>query len=247
MMSVAAPTSPSQRVDAAPERSLLHPAPHGSRRERILDGAAEMFSEYGYYGASMRDISRRVGVSHSGIFHHFDSKEALLGGVIDRLEAHAQEALDHQDGFCTDLQALQQALVESWDPASPEIRLMATLDAEAVSEGHPGRFRMARLRRVHEHILTHCFAALAAQGALREDIDPGFAARAMLSLILRHAVRERTVGTLQAHHEADASQRDLCMLARTFLATPPPSERTCPTDTTRGKGAQRAGPSSIAS
>ena len=30
------------------------------------------------------------------------------------------------------------------------------------------------------------------------------------------------VGTLQAHHEADASQRDLCMLARTFLGDPAP-------------------------
>lgn len=209
-------------IDRRPRDATPAPAPSarqrsGSRREKIIDGASELFSEFGYYGSSLRDISGRVGISHPGLLHHFDSKDDLLSGVIDRLEAHAQSALDHMDGFCTDGEALQRALVETWDPASPQIQLMATLDAEAVSEGHPGKFRMARLRRVHEHILTHCFEALGAQGALREDVDPGFAARAMLSLILREAVRERTVRSLQTRNEADAPQRDLCTLARTFL------------------------------
>ncbi|MDN5653972.1 MAG: TetR/AcrR family transcriptional regulator [Kocuria sp.] len=216
-MTVENPTIDPRPLDAAHAPAPSHGTQRGSRREKILDGASELFSEFGYYGASLRDISGRVGISHPGLLHHFGSKGDLLAGVIDRLEAHAQGALDHKDGFCTDGQALQRALVETWDPAAPEIQLMATLDAEAVSEGHPGKFRMARLRRVHEHILTHCFETLATHGALREDVDPSFAARAMLSLILRDAVRERTVRSLQSRHEMDAPQRDLCTLARTFL------------------------------
>lgn len=201
-------------VEAPPRSRGQH---RTSRREQIVDGASELFSEFGYYGASLRDISRRVGISHPGMLHHFASKEDLLGGVIDRLEAHAQDALDRKDGFCTDGQALQRALVETWNPAAPEIQLLATLDADSTSEDHPGRFRMARLRRVHEHILTHCFETLAGHGLLREDVDPAFAARVMLALVLRDAVRERTVRSLQRPNEDEAPQKDLCMLARTFL------------------------------
>lgn len=214
-MTVDDPAIAERTLDAAESPAMGQH--RGSRRETILDGASELFSEYGYFGASLRDIAGKVGISHPGMLHHFASKQDLLGGVIERLEDHAQRALESKDGFCTDGETLQQSLVETWDPASPEIQLMATLDAEAVSEGHPGRFRMARLRRVHEHILTHCFERLAANGALREDVDPSFAARVMLSLILRDAVRERTVRALQGRHDTEAPQRDLRTLARTFL------------------------------
>src|SRR5690625_7060998 len=70
--------------------------PRRSRSDEILDGAAELFAEYGYHGSSLRDISHQVGISHPGMLHHFASKDALLGGVIDRLEAHAQAALDRR-------------------------------------------------------------------------------------------------------------------------------------------------------
>ncbi|WP_245822959.1 TetR/AcrR family transcriptional regulator [Brachybacterium avium] len=75
------------------ERTVGRPA-SSSRREEILDAAAALFAERGYHGASLRDISRRVGISHPGMLHHFASKEALLGAVVDRLEAHAQGLLD---------------------------------------------------------------------------------------------------------------------------------------------------------
>ncbi|MFC7375713.1 MULTISPECIES: TetR/AcrR family transcriptional regulator [unclassified Brachybacterium] len=190
---------------------------HGSRRESILDGASELFAEYGYYGASLRDISRRVGLSHPGMLHHFSSKDELLGGVIDRLEAHAQQALDRKEEFCSDGDALLRGLTEMWNPGSHLIQLLATLDADAISDDHPGRFRMARLRRVHEHVLEHCFVALEKNGQLRSCVDPEFASRAMLALILRDAVRERTVRTLQREDHNDSPVKDVCDLARTFL------------------------------
>lgn len=53
-------------------------------RERILDEAAKLFLARGYDGASLRDIADAVGVRAATIYHHFDSKDALLGEVLDR-------------------------------------------------------------------------------------------------------------------------------------------------------------------
>ncbi|APX32351.1 hypothetical protein BH708_06025 [Brachybacterium sp. P6-10-X1] len=189
------------------------------RPQAILDGASELFREFGYYGASLRDISRRVGISHPGMLHHFASKEDILNRVIDRLEEHAQDALDRQDEFCTDQHALLRGLVETWDPTSPQIQLLAKLDADAISEEHPGRWRMARLRCVHEHVLAHCFTALSSQGLLRTGIDPSFAARTVLALVLCDAVREQTVRRLRHDASGDAPHEDLCRLACSFFAT----------------------------
>jgi AcrR family transcriptional regulator len=46
--------------------------------QRILSRAARVFSEKGYEGASMRDISRATGVSLAGLYYYIDSKQKLL-------------------------------------------------------------------------------------------------------------------------------------------------------------------------
>ena len=48
------------------------------RLAKILIHATEVFYEKGYEGASMRDLSRASGMSLSGLYHYFDSKEKLL-------------------------------------------------------------------------------------------------------------------------------------------------------------------------
>ena len=197
-------------------RSLIDSG-DATRREQILDSAAEMFAEHGYHGASLRNISRRAGLSHPGMLHHFASKELLLDAVIDRMEALVQDALNRVDEFCTDPDALQRGLTEMWDPASQAVQLLATLDAEVVSKVHPGRFRMARLRRVHEHVLERCFVTFDERGLLREDIDPAFASRAMFALVLSCAVREETVRTMQSGPHDDLPMKDLLKLVQAFL------------------------------
>lgn len=191
------------------------------RREEILDGAAEMFAEHGYNGSSLRDISRHIGISHSGMLHHFDSKDALLDGVIDRLEAHAQTAIERTPQLRTDRDSLLRGLSEHWHPASLSIRLLATLDAESVSEYHHGRFRMARLRKVHEHVLEDCFTGFAEQGLLRAGADPAFAGRSLLAVVLNLAVREKTIRPLQSEPHDDAPLRDIAMQVDGFFLENP--------------------------
>lgn len=203
----------------------------GSRREEILDGAAEMFAEHGYHGSSLRDISRRIGISHSGMLHHFESKDALLDGVIDRLEEHAQAALDRVPELSADRRSLLLGLADIWHPASLPIRLLATLDAESVSEDLHGRYRMARLRRVHEHILESCFEGFAAEGLLREDTEPAFAGRSLLAMVLNLAVREKTVRPFQPQVHDDSPLKDLAMQVDAFLAADQPGARCASTGT----------------
>ncbi|GAA4525785.1 TetR/AcrR family transcriptional regulator [Brachybacterium paraconglomeratum] len=207
----ASPASPAQAPDQARGSRAR------TRREEILEGAAEMFAERGYYGASLRDISRHIGISHPGLMHHFPSKEILLDSVIDLLEAHAQRILDQAETMHASPEAMVAELTVHWDPSALPTQLLATLGAESVSGDHPGRFRMARLRRVHEHIFEGCFTEFAKLSMLREGLDPGFASRAMFGLVLSLAVRERTVRTMQTGAHEDAPAEELERLARSFL------------------------------
>ena len=179
------------------------PTPSSARREEILDSASALFAERGYHGASLRDISRRVGISHPGMLHHFASKQTLLGAVIDRLEAHAQGLLDSAEALQSSPQSLIAALAGPWDPREHAMALLSTLSAEIVNPDHPGRYRIARLRLVHEYVLEQSLTGLAAKGLLVEGMDPKFLARTLFSLLLSLTVREHTVRELQNKSDAD--------------------------------------------
>ncbi len=72
------------------------------RLATILSHATDVFYEKGYEGASMRDLSRASGMSLSGLYHYFESKERLLYliqketfvTIVERL----RERLDNVEG-----------------------------------------------------------------------------------------------------------------------------------------------------
>jgi AcrR family transcriptional regulator len=69
-----------------------------SRREPLLDAAAELFASKGYAGTSTRDIAKAVGMLPGSIYYHFRSKEEILLAVyhegVSRFTAALEVALE---------------------------------------------------------------------------------------------------------------------------------------------------------
>jgi TetR/AcrR family transcriptional regulator, cholesterol catabolism regulator len=70
-------TFDSQMTPSMPKRAAPPRVTQGKLR-RILHHAAQVFSEKGYEGASIRDISRASGVSLAGMYYYVESKQKLL-------------------------------------------------------------------------------------------------------------------------------------------------------------------------
>lgn len=58
--------------------------PTNDMRERILQGALEVFSNTGYSSSTIKDISMHVGCNAITIFRHFEDKENLFISVVER-------------------------------------------------------------------------------------------------------------------------------------------------------------------
>jgi AcrR family transcriptional regulator len=54
----------------------------GSTRDAVYEAALDAFFEFGYAGASLRDIARRVGVEVASLYNHMKSKEDLLFRIM---------------------------------------------------------------------------------------------------------------------------------------------------------------------
>lgn len=70
------------------------PYHHGDLRRAVLDAAVEAITESGPAGVSLRDLARRVGVSHAGPTHHFGDKAGILTAVAAEGYDLLADALD---------------------------------------------------------------------------------------------------------------------------------------------------------
>ncbi|MFT4569446.1 MAG: TetR/AcrR family transcriptional regulator [Hyphomicrobiaceae bacterium] len=81
----------------APRRGAGRPrgATADRTREEILEGALEAFADAGYEAMSVRELARRVGVSHNLVHHHFGAKpEVWQAAVKFGLEASILELVE---------------------------------------------------------------------------------------------------------------------------------------------------------
>jgi AcrR family transcriptional regulator len=52
--------------------------------DRILDTAARVLRDTGFYGVGVADIMKKAGLTHGGFYAHFPSREALLAEALER-------------------------------------------------------------------------------------------------------------------------------------------------------------------
>lgn len=168
-----------------------------ARPDEILDAALAVFTEKGFEAARVDDIAARAGLSKGAVYLYFDSKEALLRGLIEREVAPAAERL----------RALADAGGD--DPAAT-LKLIVTVATQLMNE--PRIFATPKLvlsvavrfREIAEfyrkRVIDEAIGAIAklhrkgvASGAFR-DADSDTVARMAMGPIFIHAMRKHVLG-----------------------------------------------------
>src|SRR5829696_8101486 len=89
-------TTPAASKDARPYH-------HGDLRRALLEAAVQAIAEVGPAAVSLRDLARRVGVSHAAPAYHFGDKAGLLTAVaadgFERLAATLRQAYQTTGSF----------------------------------------------------------------------------------------------------------------------------------------------------
>jgi AcrR family transcriptional regulator len=167
-----------------------------SMREQILAAAVQLFAEYGYHAAPLRDIARIAGIQAASIYHHYPSKQALL---IEIMETHMQRlnnGLEHILRTYTDpLQRLYEAIAH-------HIRLHTTykaeffiVDTELRSLEAENRSYILSFRDKYEELLQELLQDGMERGIFR-PMDVKVASYALIAMCTEVAVWFRPDGRL---------------------------------------------------
>lgn len=150
--------------------------------ESLLQVAVKLFNERGYDGTSMEDLSRKLGITKSAIYHHVPSKEELLRLAVDRaldgLFAVADETAALEGPAIERLEHLVRGSVLVLADRLPFVTLLLRVRGNTKAE----RAALAR-RREFDHLVTDLVKQACAEGDVRPDLDPAVAARLLFGTV----------------------------------------------------------------
>lgn len=121
----------------------------------VLDAALEAFAAHGYEGASVRDVARRLGVSHNLVPQRFGSKARLWYAAVDHGFAELAEAMRAMPVLADPFETLRLVIVTFVEGVAGRPELLRIINHEAV---HPG----PRLDHLFERYIGPSSAAVEA-------------------------------------------------------------------------------------
>lgn len=142
---------------------------------RLLDAALDAFSEEGFEGASIRDITRRVGIRESGFYAHFAGKreayDELMSQAGPAAAVRAMKALADLTEPQDFLPALCKAAIEAW--SAPRARKFLTIALRNAFSGEGNDWR-TMLSGVDSALatLTPRMQAWQQAGKITSDVPP---------------------------------------------------------------------------
>jgi AcrR family transcriptional regulator len=83
-----------------------------SRRDQIVDTAAELFAARGFHGVSVGEIGRACGISGPALYKHFDSKDAVLAAMLVGISERLLDEGRTRVARAPDARAAVEALIE---------------------------------------------------------------------------------------------------------------------------------------
>ncbi len=167
---------------------LPGPLPDGTRFHRrlgeILEHATEVFYEKGYEGASMRDLSRKSGMSLAGLYYYFESKEKLLylvqkhtfGTVMERLRPRLAQVVDPQ-------QRVRVFIFNHLEYFLANMKAMTVLSREAEALGNSLGREILDMKRDYYHTCLQLMEELRRQGNFAEGVTPRIAVLGLFGMM----------------------------------------------------------------
>lgn len=149
-------------------------------RSALLQAARQAFEERGYDDCRINDIADAAGVSHGTVYTYFDSKEEILGGVIDELLVELND--DLRTSAHDPMARIEEANRRYLRAYRDNSRLLRVIEQAAVADPDLGNRLDAFRRRYHARVTT-ALHRLQEQGRVTADLPPDVTATALCAMV----------------------------------------------------------------
>ena len=167
-------------------------------KERILTAALEMFSQNGYAGTNIRELTASLGLVKSSLYRHFESKEEIWNTLLDEMTVYYEDRFGSPEHLPPVPETLEDLVSMTKRMAEITIRdekIVMTRKLLTIEQFRDDRARDLATKHFLTGLtdmFTHIFSEMMDRGLLRRD-DSGmlaFAYTAPITALIHLCDRE---------------------------------------------------------
>ena len=167
-------------------------------KERILTAALELFSQNGYSGTNIRELTASLGLVKSAIYKHFESKEDIWNTLLDDMIIYYDEHFgspDHLPPIPDTLEDLAKMTMQMVDFTVHDEKIVMTRKLLTIEQFRDDRARVLATKHFLtglRDMFTPIFNGMMDKGLIRRD-DPAmisFAYTTPISVLIHLCDRE---------------------------------------------------------
>lgn len=181
-------------------------------RTRIIQEAAQLAAVRGLTGVSLNDVAEAVGLSKSGLFKHFESKEDMHVAVVEMVTRFFISRVWEPAADLPAGRARLEKVFQGWIDWSEEDWPMSGCPITAMSvelDDQPGPLRELLHKKLQAFRRTVIREFFALRDPPMSDDEAQAAYFQMKSFALGHSDARRMMGDADARRSAEAAFRDL--------------------------------------
>ena len=170
-----------------PRQKLRQPdreAAPSATSERMLDAAAALFCEKGFYAATTRELASRLNIQQASLYHHIRNKEELLQRiclqVADAFLGDVTAALKQAKSGRERIDAFVEAHLETMAQHPDGTRALVT---ETRALPRPHLAEITGKYRAYSRLLESAVKSAQASGSARKDIHSKYIRLALLNIL----------------------------------------------------------------
>ena len=159
-------------------------SPPQSRRAEMCRTAAQLFRDRGFDATSVSDVARALGMTKAGLYHYFESKEALLFEIMTYgLDRVRDEVVLPARAIRDPEERLYQIVLRHACIATHGRGAVAHLGDEIRALPPAARRQIEERMRLYVDLVRETLVEIKASGRLR-DVDPMVATFSLIGMIL---------------------------------------------------------------
>jgi len=163
--------------------SLPIPRDSEAKLQHILVVSSQVFAQHGFEGTSIRDISKATGVSLSGLYYYFESKQHLLYLIQSKTFTYVVESLRSRlQGAHDPVERLRQLVLNHIEYFLSHPNEMKVLSHEEEALGAPYEEQVQAIKRRYYALAREIFDSLATEG-LVPGINPRVAVLSLFGMM----------------------------------------------------------------
>ncbi|WP_281560180.1 TetR/AcrR family transcriptional regulator [Thalassomonas sp. RHCl1] len=152
------------------------------QKQKLLDAALALLSEKSFSEITIRELGKVAGVNSAMVSYYFDNKEGLFIALLDQL---SDKEFSRLRDLHREKEPIKAVITFMLTMVNQNPGLMKLVHSEAMTpDSTLGAAMIERFPKRMAGLLPELIAGQQAQGKIRADINPKYAAFSLISLIV---------------------------------------------------------------